>query len=173
MNEQPEIIAQVMMKVEWNQSSIWPRSSTSSRKPKMSAIRMNSYPVDLQSARRALAALAFEHLRLVHQPVHQEERENAERYVDEKDPVPGIIVGDPAADGRADGWRHDHGDAVDGEGLRTLPRREGVGQHGLFAGRHAAAAQALQNTENDQGASRLVASPHNSDAIVNSATQSM
>ena len=112
---------------------------------------MNPDPVDLQAARPALAALAFEHLRLVHQPVHQEEREDAERHVDEKNPVPGIVVGDPAADRRADGRRHDHGDAVDGEGLRTLPRREGIGQHGLFAGRHAAAAQALQNAENDQG----------------------
>ena len=100
-------------------------------------------PVDLEPAGQPFFAFPFEDFRLHHQPLHQHKRENAERHVDEKDPMPGIIVGDPAADGRTDGRRHDDGDAVDGERLRTLLRREGIGQHRLLAGRHAAAAETL------------------------------
>ena len=38
MSQQAAIVAKVMMIVEWNQSSIWPRSSTNSRLPKVKAI---------------------------------------------------------------------------------------------------------------------------------------
>jgi hypothetical protein len=41
MNEQAAIVAKVTIVVEWNQSSIWPRSSTISRLPKVSAISAN------------------------------------------------------------------------------------------------------------------------------------
>ncbi len=69
-------------------------------------------PIDLQSAGKTLFALALEHFRLVDEPMHQRQRGHPDRHVDEEDPVPGEIVGDPAAERRADRRRDDHGDAV-------------------------------------------------------------
>ena len=109
-------------------------------------------PIDLQSAGQALLAFALEHLGLVDEPMHQRERSKPDRHVDEEDPVPGEIVGDPAAERRADGRRDDHGDAVEREGLAALFRRKGIGEDGLLAGRHAAAAEPLQDAEKDQRA---------------------
>ena len=116
----------------------------------MSAIRTNSDPIDLEPAREPLARSLFEYFRLLDQPLDEHERKNAERHIDEENPVPGIIVRDPAADGRADGRGHDDRNAVDREGLRALPQRERIGQHRLLAGRHAAAAKSLQDAEHDQ-----------------------
>ena len=86
--------------------------------------------------------------------------------------MPGVVVGDPAAERRPDhGCDHD-GDAVDREGLAALFRRKGVGEDRLLAGRHAAAAEALQDAEQHQRL-QIQAKPHSSDATVKSATQIM
>ena len=45
---------------------------------------------------------------------------------------------------------HDDGEAVHGEGLAAFLGREGVGEDGLLGGREAAAADALQDAEEDQ-----------------------
>ena len=50
-----------------------------------------------------------QHLRLRHQPADQGQREQADGQVDQEHPVPGQVVGDPAAHDRADGGRADHG----------------------------------------------------------------
>ena len=77
----------------------------------------------------------------------QNERQDADGDVDEEDPAPGVVVGNPAAESGADGWR-EHGDeAVEREGLAALVGLEGVGHDGLRHGLHAAAAGAL----NDRG----------------------
>lgn len=64
--------------------------------------------------------------------------------------MPGIGIGDPAAQGRADHGGDHHGHTVDGERLATLLRREGVRQDRLLAGRHATTAETLQDAEQDQ-----------------------
>src|SRR5580704_18343690 len=66
--------------------------------------------------------------------------------------MPGEIVGDPAADGRADGRRDNDGDAVEREGLAASLRWKSVGEDGLLAGRHAAAAEPLKDAEENQRA---------------------
>ena len=53
-----------------------------------------------------------------------------------------------------DGRREDDGHAVDGHGHAALGRRERVGQDGLLARPEAAAADALQDAEEDQRAER-------------------
>src|ERR1700721_2139942 len=62
--------------------------------------------------------------------VGEEEREYTEGDVDEEDPVPVEVVGDPAAEGGADGGSDDDGHAVDGEGLGTLCDVEAVCEAG-------------------------------------------
>src|SRR6202042_2181090 len=54
------------------------------------------------------------------QALREEEREQADGEIDEEDPVPGVIVGAPAAESGADRGRHDNGHAPDGEGHATL-----------------------------------------------------
>ena len=73
-------------------------------------------------------------------------------HVDEEDPVPGVVVGDPAADRRADRGRDDDGDTVQRERLRPLLRRKRIREHRLLAGRHSAAADPLQDAEQQQRA---------------------
>ena len=50
--------------------------------------------------------------------------------VQEKDPAPGVIVGDPAADGGANGGGDDDGHSIERECHAALFRREGVGKDG-------------------------------------------
>src|SRR6516165_4588613 len=54
-------------------------------------------PVDPQSVPQELSALAFENFRFCDQPLNKNERDHADRRVNEKDPMPREIVGDPAA----------------------------------------------------------------------------
>ena len=74
----------------------------------------------------------------------EEEGHDADGDVDEEDPAPVVVVGDPAAEHGADGGRGDDGDGVEGEGGGALGGREGVDQDGLLDGGEAAAADALQ-----------------------------
>jgi hypothetical protein len=68
-----------------------------------------SDPVDLQSAGQTLFPLLFQNSRFGDQPVHKENRDDADGDIDEEYPVPGEIVGNPPAERRTDGWRHNHG----------------------------------------------------------------
>jgi len=70
--------------------------------------------------------------------------------IDEEDPVPVEVVGDPAAESGADGGGDDDGHTVDGEGLASLFNGEGVGEDGLLGGSEAAAAGALQDAGDDE-----------------------
>jgi predicted transcriptional regulator len=85
--------------------------------------------------------------------------------VDEEDPAPGVVVGDPAAERGADGGREDDRHAIDGEGLAALVRRESVGEDGLLAGLQAAAAGSLEHAEEDEERERgREAAEHGADA---------
>src|ERR1700678_519177 len=82
--------------------------------------------------------------------VAEVEREKADGEIDEEDPVPVEVVGDPAAEGGADSGRDDDGHSIDGDGLATFFYGEGVGEDGLLAGGEAAAACALHDAGEDE-----------------------
>jgi hypothetical protein len=68
--------------------------------------------------------VCFDPRRIFDEACNQKKGHYADRNVDEEDPAPGKVVGDPAAQCWTDGWR-EHGDkAVEGEGLAALVRLE-------------------------------------------------
>src|ERR1017187_3169335 len=89
--------------------------------------------------------------RVLNEPRGQQQGNDADRNVDEKNPAPGEVVGDPAAEGRADRRCSDYGDAVNRKGHAAFGGRKGVGKNGLLAGLQAASAGALQHAANDEG----------------------
>jgi hypothetical protein len=86
-------------------------------------------------------------LRLAQDQRDHGHREHADRHVDQKDPFPGEIVGKPAAERRAYHRRHHHGDAEQRKSLAALRQRERISENRLGERHHAAAAEPLQNTE--------------------------
>ncbi len=78
--------------------------------------------------------------------------QDAHRDVDEEDPVPAVVVREPAAQHRPDDRGEDHADAVHRHGLPVLLRREALHQDALGGGLEPAAAQALEDAEEDQPA---------------------
>src|ERR1039458_5528994 len=112
-----------------------------------------AHEVDLQALGVAFARL--QERRVLHHAVAQVERQQADRDIDEEDPVPVEVVGDPAAEGRADGRRHHYRHAVERERLAAFFNGERVRQDGLFAGGQAAAAEALQYARHNQQRQRL------------------
>src|SRR5436305_814066 len=83
--------------------------------------------------------------RIISDAVGQVEGENYHANIQEKDPAPGVVVDDPAADGGTDGRRGYHRDTVNGKGHGALLRPEGVGEDGLFAGLESSACRPLQH----------------------------
>jgi hypothetical protein len=65
-------------------------------------------------------------------------------------PLPGKIVGQPAAKRRANRRRRHHGNAGHRENLTPLCRRERVRKDRLRDWHHAAAAEGLQDSEQEQ-----------------------
>ena len=95
----------------------------------------------------------------------EEEGENGDGDVDEEDPAPGVVVGDPAAERGTDGGREDDGHPIDGEGLAAFAGRKGVREDGLLAGLEAAAAGSLEDAEKDEQRKRgSEAAEHGADA---------
>ena len=95
--------------------------------------------------------------RVLDHAVAEHQGKNADRQVDEEDPVPVEVVSDPPSQRRSDGRRSHDGHAVKSEGLSSLLHRKRICQDGLFAGGQPAAAQALQNAgqnQNWQGGSK-------------------
>ncbi len=82
---------------------------------------------------------------------HGHERAYANRDVDQKAPVPGPVVAEPASEGRADGRSEHHGNAIDREAARALVGRKSRRENALRHRRHAAARQALEQAKNQQG----------------------
>ena len=80
----------------------------------------------------------------------QRHRDHADRCVDQKAPVPGDIVGQPAAERRPDHRGNHHGDAEHRKGLAALRRRKRIRQDRLRDRHHAATAEALQDAEQQQ-----------------------
>src|SRR5260370_28793611 len=58
--------------------------------------------------------------------VRKVERQNSDRYVDEKDPTPVIVVGDPASEHRSNRRSRHNDDSKQRKRRSTLRRREGI-----------------------------------------------
>ncbi len=97
-----------------------------------------------------LLAAQLEMWRVFDHTVGEIKREQADGDVDEEDPVPVEVVGDPAAEGWANGWSDDDGHSIDSECLTALFDGEGISEDGLLAGGKAAASSTLQNAGNDE-----------------------
>ncbi len=84
--------------------------------------------------------------------IGEEQGEKADGDVDEEDPAPVVVVGDPAAEDRTDGGRGDDGDGVEGEGRGAFGGWEGVDENGLFDWRETAATDALEDAGDEHDA---------------------
>src|SRR5467141_1360037 len=93
---------------------------------------------------------ALEIRRVLNKPRRQQERKNPNWDIDEENPAPGKIVGDPTAKRRTDGRSHHYRYAINGECHAPLGGSEGIGEDGLLARLQAAAARTLKNAEDDQ-----------------------
>ena len=85
------------------------------------------------------------------QQIGQQQRNDSHRNIDEENPAPVEIVGNPSAQRRTDGRSQHHGHAVNRESHAAPSRFERVSEDGLFAGLQTTAAGTLQNTADDQG----------------------
>src|SRR5579863_54796 len=79
-------------------------------------------------------------------------REDADGNVDEKNPAPGEIVGNPAAESRTYGGSDDHAHAINGHGHALFFARETVHEDSLRNGLQAASAGALQHAKENERA---------------------
>ena len=88
--------------------------------------------------------------RVIDEFVDERKREQTDRQVDEKNPAPRVVVGNPAADDRTErGGNHD-GDSEKCKGGGAFAQRERVGHDGLGHGLHAAAACTLKDAGEEQ-----------------------
>src|SRR5262249_32677108 len=90
--------------------------------------------------------------RILDQKKNEEQGQDADRQINKKDPAPAVVVGDPTAQGRADGGRDHRCDAKDRKRQAALLRWKRIGQDGLRHGLQSASGGALQGTkQNDRG----------------------
>ena len=82
----------------------------------------------------------------------EEEREDADGNVDEEDPAPVVVVGDPAAEDGADGRGSDDGDGVEREGGGAFGGRKGVDEDRLLDWSEATTADTLQDAREEHDA---------------------
>ena len=94
--------------------------------------------------------LLFDPWRIFDDARGEEEGKDTDGDVEEEDPAPVEVVGDIAAESGADGRGHDNCEAVHCKGLPTFFRWEGVGEDRLLGGGEAAAADALEDSEEDK-----------------------
>src|SRR5262249_7766433 len=87
---------------------------------------------------------------LAQQRANEPERNHADRAVDEEAPLPGKIIREPATARRSDHRGYDHGDAEQRKTLAALFRRKRASEDRLRHRHHAAAAESLHDTEQQQ-----------------------
>ncbi len=151
MKPKPASKAQVTMRCEPNQSFSCPLSSMIWRAPMVTASRPRPMPSTLPS----VLADALEVGRVFHDAAGENNGENAYGDIEEEDPAPGIVVGNPAADGGPDGGCDDDRHSVDGEGDAAFVGSEGIGEDGALAGLEASAGRALKDAEDDEQSERV------------------
>ena len=99
----------------------------------------------------AYVLLRLHQVRRVHQDAGGEQhRDDAHGHVDEEDPAPRVVVGDEAAERRADGGRHHHRHSVHRECHAALRGRERIREDRLLGRSEAAPADPLEHAEEDQ-----------------------
>ena len=163
-----------MMKLLSNQSSVWPRSSTTSRHANAIATEEMPQPSIFSLPPRRAASTSrvnsggSETSRLV-----RISEIDADGNVDEENPAPAPVIGDPSAERRADGRRGDDRHAVEREGGGAFRGGKRVDEDCLLDRREAAAADSLQACGRKSAAPRLGAKPQRSELTVKSATQIM
>ena len=108
--------------------------------------KSQAHIVDVSFAQLA----ALEVGRILNEPRGEQDRQNADGDIDEEDPAPGEVVGDPSAEGGADRGSGDDGHSIDRECHASFRGRKGVRENGLLAGLQASAAGALQDAADDQ-----------------------
>ena len=79
----------------------------------------------------------------------QEHVEDAHRDIDIEYPGPGVVVGEPSAEGRPEGRPEDDAETVDAHGRCLFFHGERLSQHRLRQGYEGTAADALENAEDD------------------------
>ena len=135
-----------MISSESNQSSCWPRSSMSWKLPMAMASRTKP---SMSNGRRPVVR------GVAHQHQDAGGAQQADRQVDVEHPAPGELVGQPAAQRRADD-RTDHGaDAPHRHRLALLLARIGVHHDGLRDRHQRGAKAALQGAEQHELVERL------------------
>src|SRR5579863_7432063 len=92
--------------------------------------------------------------RILDHPIRQYQRDDADRYVDQKNPAPGDVVNDKATQGWSDHRRQNHRHPVNRERHSELIRRKSVSQDGLLTGLQSATAGALYHAEKNQTGKR-------------------
>ena len=94
--------------------------------------------------------VAFDVRRVLDEPFRQRHRQQADRQVDVENPAPGIIVGDPAAERRADDGRYDDRQRKCRHCHAAFGGRKTFQQDRLGNRHHRAAAGALQDARQNQ-----------------------
>src|SRR4029077_5703867 len=89
--------------------------------------------------------------RVLDQTRGQQQRQDPDRNVDEENPAPGVVVGNPPAEGGSNRGPHHHRNSVYGKSHSTFGGREGIRENGLLTRLQTAAADSLQNPENNEG----------------------
>src|ERR1700693_864244 len=98
---------------------------------------------DVVDVQATLIFLAGEMGRIGDEHGSENDGEQADGNIDEENPAPSVIVGDPSAEGGTDDWRDDHAHTVNGHGHALFCARETFDQDGLRDGLQSAAARSL------------------------------
>ena len=88
--------------------------------------------------------------RILDEDVRQQDRQDPDRHVDIEDPPPGVAVGHPSADGRAEDGRDDDPERVHGHRDPPALRRKALEEHRLRDRLKRPAAGALEDAGADQ-----------------------
>src|SRR6516162_652848 len=97
-----------------------------------------------------LNALGGEIIRIAKQRVTPGERQDTDRYVDQKYPAPRVGVRYPPTEGRTDDRRDQRSESKERHRYTLLFRRESVEQHSPAARLQTTARQALNHAKQDQ-----------------------
>ena len=98
----------------------------------------------------AAARESFEIRRILEHVKDEEQRQRADGHVDEKDPTPRIVVGDPTAERRTNERREHGGDTVERKRDAACFGRKGVGENRLRHRLESAARRALQHAKEQE-----------------------
>src|ERR1700758_4220655 len=93
---------------------------------------------------------ALEVRRILNQPRGQQDGQNPDRNIDEENPPPAEIVGDPTPESRTDRGRGNDRHSINRKRHTSFGWRKSIGQYGLFARLQSTTANSLKNPANDQ-----------------------